>query len=282
MYREWYDKNAENKKNDSDLLWLFSGLSMDYILNICCVQAIDHTFRQRFSEIKKTEKVEKKEEYRFCKNRSKRTECYADAEKNKMIFAELKKKSIGEFYSLLALDNLTYREQLQGDIFNYLRENAKNTINPWGYFDFRLPRYQYLIERAVNNIVNGYLEQRDYERCIKVIEAIAVRTVRKTKILHVVFTHSGGFILLNENNEILEAAEIREELANAKNLGLKLDDVLTAVFVYYAPERIVVHNFQNANPGVSPMIWELAGVPVDFCSGCKVCFKYIAPVFLEV
>ncbi|MGI5825283.1 MAG: sporulation protein YtxC [Bacillota bacterium] len=266
----------ENK--DSDLLWVFSGLSGDYILKVCCVQSVEHVLRLKFSGITDSLKQDMQNNSGgIC-----RCDYYRDSADFNEVFSELRQKSVREFYSLLALDNLTYREQLRGDIFDYLNECNMDTINPWGYFDFRLPGYQYLIERAVNNIVNQYLEKQDYDRCLKMIGEIAAHALHKIKILHVIFLFGGGFLLLNDQYEVLEASELKEELDTAVSLGLKLDDVLAAAFIYYAPEKITVHNYQSAETRVSPMIWDMAGVPVDFCNGCEICHKYIMPVFAEV
>ena len=87
---------------------------------------------------------------------------------------------------------------------------------------------------------------------------------------------------MNENNEIMEADEINGEMGAAISLGLKLDDVLTAAFVYYAPQEIVVHNYCNAKNTVSSMVWDMAGANVVFCDGCGVCDKYRLPIFAEV
>lgn len=259
----------------NELLWLFSGISTDYILKVCCVQAVDYILRLRLAEIGGYLKKETN-----CMDRTQENRCAEQSET--VIFAKLRRQSLAEFYTLLKLNNLTYREQLQGDIFDYLQENNRSTINLWGYFDFRLPVYQRLLEKAVDNTVNCCLEQMDYRRCLQAVEDMASAAAYRTRILHIIFTAAGGFILLNENNEVLESAEIKEEMNTAAELGLKHDDVLLAVFVYYAPERIIVHNFDKARRAVSSSVWDLAGVPVDFCSGCSVCCKYIAPIFLEV
>ncbi len=88
--------------------------------------------------------------------------------------------------------------------------------------------------------------------------------------------------MLDQNNEILEADEINEELGTAVDLGLKLDDVLTAAFIYYAPEEIVVHNYGSCKSRVSAMVWDMAPAAVSFCEGCERCSKYTGPVFAEV
>ncbi len=258
------------EKGNDNALWLFSQLSMEYILNVCCVGAVDHLLRLKISanSLGQTAPPYSTENKGF------------DVDE-RMLF-DLKKKAVKELYSLLALENLTYRERLQGDIFDYLRESDQTVFHPWGYFDFRLSEYQRLAEKAVDHILNQYWEQRDYQRCLKLIGETVSHADRRLRILHVIFLSSGGFLLLNEQLEVLEREELRSELDTAVDLGLKLDDVLAAAFLFYAPERIVVHNYQSAGARVSAMVWDLAGVPVKFCTGCAVCRKYIIPVFADV
>lgn len=264
-------------EKDKDMLWIFSGLSTDYILKVCCAETVEHVLRLKFP------KISCNENKRYCYNGQNlllnKNDCLKDWQN---IYMNLKKQSLVEFFSLLRLENLTYKEQLQGDIFDYLEESKSNSINPWGYFDFRLQKYQDLIDRAVNNVLNQYLEQQDYERCRKIIQEISAHALRKTKILHIIFLPAGGFILMNEYQEILETHDIKEEMETAVTLGLKLDDVLSAVFIYYAPEKIVVHQYQNAADKISPMVWDLVGVAIDFCKGCQICDKYAVSVFADV
>lgn len=253
-----------DSNRDGDLLWTFCGLSVNYILNVCCVEAARGLLELKYPE-------------RCFGCEHKDGERLPTAE-----FRRLHRRAVKEFYSLLALDNLTYREQLQGDIFNYMQEENRSAINPWGYFDFRLEKYQLLIERAVDNTLNQYLENQDYKKCLKLIGEAAINAEHRVKTLHVIFLPSGGFILLDQNNEILEADEINEELGTAVDLGLKLDDVLTAAFIYYAPEEIVVHNYSSCKNRVSAMVWDMAPSTVSFCEGCERCSKYTGPVFAEV
>lgn len=258
------------EKGNEDALWLFSQLSMEYILNVCCVGAVDHLLRLKLSA-----------------NFAKRGEPLYPAENqssdfDEQVLPDLKKRAVKELYGLLALDNLTYRERLQGDIFDYLKESGRAVFHPWGYFDFRLSEYQRLAEKAVDHILNQYWEQQDYQRCLKVIGKAVARAGRRLRVLHVIFLSSGGFLLLDENLEVLEREDLRSELDTAVDLGLKLDDVLAAAFIFYAPERIVAHNYQSVGKRVSSMVWDLAGVPVKFCTGCAVCHKYVIPIFADV
>lgn len=256
-----------NCNSDGDLLWTFCGLSVNYILNVCCVEVVRGVLEMQYAE--RCMGVWGEDcEGGYCRKPAE--------------FTRLHRRAVKEFYSLLTLDNLTYREQLQGEIFDFMREENRCTINPWGYFNFRLERYQRLIDRAVDNTLNQYLEIEDYKKCLKLIGEAAINAEHRVKILHVIFLPSGGFLLLDQNNEILEADEINEELGTAVTLGLKLDDVLTAAFIYYAPEEIIVHNYGSCRSRVSAMVWDMAPGTVSFCEGCERCSKYIGPVFAEV
>ena len=263
---------------DNDLLWTFCGVSVDYIFNVCCMETMGNVLSLKYRESLGSFFGGQEIDYYRRTSRALDNNLFEDSP----LFFELLKKSAKEFYSLLSLDNLTYREQLQGEIFDYMRESESNSINLWGYFDFRLGRYLDLIDKAVSNTLNQYLETMDYERCLKIIGESIINSEHRVKILHVVFLASGGFLLLNENNEIMEADEINDEMGAAISLGLKLDDVLTAAFVYYAPQEIVVHNYCNAKNTVSSMVWDMAGANVVFCDGCGMCDKYRLPIFAEV
>lgn len=263
-------------KSDYDFLWTFCGLSVDYILNVCCLETLGNVLREKYPQMCGDFRSDGFYTVYLKKNTQ------AAPSLSPSVFGYLRKKAVKEFYSLLALDNLTYRRQLQKEIFDYMYEGNRNTLNLWGYFDFRLSRYYDLIERAVHNTLNRYSETRDYEKCLKMIGEITVNREHRLKVLHIVFLPGGGFLLLNENGEIMENAEINHEMTAAINLGLKLDDILSAVFIYYAPLEIVVHNNGFAVNTVSPMVWDMAGAEVCFCGGCGVCVKYGGKLFAEV
>ena len=150
-----------NNQRDNDFLWTFCGLSVDYILNVCCYETIGNVLQVKYPETCR--------DFLLCNYEP----VYLNGGKSKELvpqsplFKSLQKKAAKEFYSLLALDNLTYREQLQGEIFDYMSEDNKDTLNLWGYFDFRLGKYYDLIDRAVSNVLNQYLEVCDYEKCLK-------------------------------------------------------------------------------------------------------------------
>lgn len=263
---------------DKDFLWTFCGLSVDYILNVCCAETIGGLLRTKYCELCGEFLQEQTES---CDKTVSAVSLSAGYSVQAAPF-DLYQKALKEFYALLSLDNLTFREQLQGDLFDYMLGAKTDRINPWGYFDFRLGRYQELISRAVNNTLNQYIESMDYKKCLRLIGEAAIHSEHKVKVLHVIFLLDGKFILLNEKNEVLEAAEISEEIGTAVTLGLKLDDALAEAFIYYAPEKIVVHNYNNSKSRVSPAIWDMAGVGVSFCEGCERCAKYAVPIFADI
>ena len=193
---------------------------------------------------------------------------------------ELSKEEKEAIKELFVVSNYMAKEEGVSYISYYviympiLKELEKHQqLNIDGWIQFRMQKYQSILQDILEQTIDDYLMQKEYLEYISfVIESKRMQEDVDEK-MHLVPTISGEFSLLNANYEDVTKAYIKrycmEFLADDE---VKLEDLLLHIFITVPPKQLVIHRkleFQNRKfIGTLEILFD---GHMSYCSGCSCC-----------
>lgn len=153
-------------------------------------------------------------------------------------------------------------------ILNYLSENS--TIILDGFVRFRLKEYIMQLEVAVDEAVNEYLTNREYQEFIWLLRYFVDLQNPRIDLVHVVFKDNKFYLFDRQINPI-ENDEFLESIAK-ENSEINIDDVMISTLINIAPKRIVIHGFKGSEKiEVINALYNIFEAKIVFCNCCDIC-----------
>jgi putative sporulation protein YtxC len=152
----------------------------------------------------------------------------------------------------------------------YLQYN--NEINLDGFIRFRLKSYYRELEIAVEEAVDDYLMEKEYDEFIRLLKYFVEVQEPKRKIVHVVLEENGFFNLFDGNNNLINNDYLEGFIVELIDEDVNYEDLLISALITIAPENIILHQSQNSqNCNTIKTIKKVFGDKVEDCKGCKMC-----------
>jgi len=121
----------------------------------------------------------------------------------------------------------------------YLQRNDQVVVE--GFLAFRLKDYMQELEDAVDQAVDDFVLEREYCEFIDLLKIFAHSQEPKIEEVHVLFTSSGAFHLLDAQGYPLDHDYLDDFVVDMVDSGVDYQDLLISALITLSPEHIVVH-----------------------------------------
>jgi putative sporulation protein YtxC len=162
-------------------------------------------------------------------------------EKKKILFDALRiiwgnQDGQGEY---LALQE--WRNKIMKRVSDHLKHHSEIVID--GFIRFRLKDF---IEEGVERAVDDMLIEKEYNEFIKLLRYFVEIQEPKVEEVHVLIQPNKKYVLLDSSYRIIDN-ELMEDLAKEiTDKDISYDDLLISSLITIAPNRITIHNGDNA------------------------------------
>jgi len=165
---------------------------------------------------------------------------------------------------------LEIKNGVVSELENYLETN--NEINIKGFTIFRLKEYIESVKSIVDEAVEDFLMDKEYNEFIKLLRYFVDIQDSKVETVHIYMKEENDYSIFDDygkemNNEYLKliATEMREN-------DLSYDDLLISSLITIAPNNIVIHKTGNCSfDYIIGTITRIFNNKVELCNGCDWC-----------
>ena len=194
---------------------------------------------------------------------------YFDLSERKQI-AELTLEDMYDKEEALVTKDKVY-DSLCKIFYEYILDN--NSLFLKGFITFRIKPYIEIINNQIDNSVNKFLIQREYNEFVSLLKMYVNSETSKTDIIHLIYLNSNP-ILLDKSKNIIK---IDKDIFNAKYLSditFSSSDYALNTLLTLLPKKIYIHLIDN---NIDEFITTLKLVfenRVIYCNDCSICKMY--------
>lgn len=140
------------------------------------------------------------------------------------------------------------KRRVQEKIVNYLAFNKELILE--GFINFRLKDYCYELELAVEEAVDDYLIEKEYDEFIRLLKYFVDIQEPKIKKVHVVLENTGYFRLYDEENKLINNDYLEGFIVELMDDEINYEDLLISALITIAPEIVILHQSKMLVPRV--------------------------------
>lgn len=161
---------------------------------------------------------------------------------------------------------LYWRAVITDEVEQFLTGNSH--LNLRGFLMFRLKPFCRALEEAARRAANKYLVEKEYLEFIKLLQYFVEMQEPREDTVHVLLKEKGPFAVFNANLFPIDRRYMggkAEELVAEDEYG----DLLISVLITISPQRIVLHNNNDAE-AIQTIMHVFEG-RIEVCGGCELC-----------
>lgn len=158
-------------------------------------------------------------------------------------------------------------------IFDYLETEQLLIVE--GFIRFRLRTYLEELNDAVEQAVDEYLTEKEYNDFIKLLKYFVDIQEPKIERVNVLIQPSGFFQLYDSCDNIIKSEYLENFIADLAENELSYEDLLISTLITLAPSQIILH-LPDPN-GVKSTVSTIESVFEErlcLCNGCAKCSNY--------
>ncbi|MDN5348116.1 MAG: hypothetical protein PWP65_1680 [Clostridia bacterium] len=161
-------------------------------------------------------------------------------------------------------------EPIAVELKNYFQEHSYLNID--GFIRFRLPDYYLELERALEEALDEFLLEKEYDEFIRLLRYfVDAQEIRVDKV-HVVLMPGGGFQLYDGEDRNLNGDYLQGFVVDMGETEINYEDLLISALITIAPRQIVLHAADKGrHRNAINTIKSVFGDRVLACTGCKRC-----------
>lgn len=191
---------------------------------------------------------------------------------NHFYFNNLEQEKILNLCSETSLDYYSEKHEiLFKSFYNYLSSN-KNIILT-GFINFRLKDYYSIIEEIVDNAVNTFVVEKEYNEFITLLRLYISSQPSNIKTVHLIYLDNYS-LLLDENKNIIN---INDEIFTAKylsDISFSSNDYILNTLLNILPNKLFIHLIDNEIDEFINTLQLVFENRVNLCSDCDICNLY--------
>lgn len=197
---------------------------------------------------------------------------------NKKVYKERKdinnseKDEITRLSVELLLDENNFfleKEQLYSQIKEYLLESPIIYVD--GFIKFRIKELELLMDMVIDRGVEEFALEKEYKEFIKILQYFVEVQEPKYDLINIIF-EDNDYLLLDEEDNILEKDFFKEIVEEIEPGGISKDDLLISTLIVLAPNKIFIHLDEiYENKEIVKIISSVFQDKVYFCFGCPKC-----------
>lgn len=181
-----------------------------------------------------------------------------------------KEEIIVSTHSILNNEDYFTKEKgmIYEEILNYLIENNALLID--GFMNFRLNRFLYTIDIAIEKAVGEFEVEKEYLEFLNMLQYFVDIQVPKYDVINVIVKDSDYF-LLDKDNEIIENGLLEEMPDDPLYDEVSKADLLISSLIVLAPLNIILHIQEGNEKELVSVISQVFRDKVKICNGCEIC-----------
>ena len=152
-----------------------------------------------------------------------------------------------------------------------------NIITIDGFINFRLKDYLFELERLVDEAVEDYLLEKEYDDFIDLLRYFVDTQEPRLDKVHVMFGSSGIFGMYDQNYKMIDNDFLEGFILDLMDNDLSYEDLLVSALITIAPTEIVMHlpgPIEEMSSAVST-IQSVFDERVTICVGCSKCLNFM-------
>ncbi|AVX21239.1 MULTISPECIES: putative sporulation protein YtxC [Carboxydocella] len=197
---------------------------------------------------------------------------YFAPEEQHRIFALAWRELNGEGQEQLVVRKLLRKNRITAKVLDYLATNQELVVD--GFLRFRLQEYLQELEQAVENAVDAFLLDREYQEFIRLLRYFVDIQEPRTPEVHIFFPLDRQFRLEDREGGALAEDFVDDWLQYQPPSEINLDDILVSALITLAPERLIIHKTPANRLKTRGMLKEIFGTRLQECSGCHRCLVH--------
>lgn len=169
-------------------------------------------------------------------------------------------------------NNLSEIKMIQERVSEYLQTSNKIYLD--GFVRFRLREYWSELENEVEEVVDEFLLQREYNEFIDLLKFFVEIQTPRVEFLHVFSKEDGQYRFLDQDKKNITQECLSEFIADLHSEEITYGDMLISVLIMLAPQKIYWHNSEiETNKELLQTAQMIFGNNLIICTGCDLCQK---------
>ena len=161
------------------------------------------------------------------------------------------------------------KNQMHNQIKEYIMENHNMYID--GFIQFRIKEFDIFIDMVLDRGIDEFTLEKEYKEFIKLLQYFVDVQEPKYNLINIIF-EDNDYLLLDEEDNILDKDFFSEIVAEIEPGGISIDDLLISTLIVLAPKKIFIHLDKiYENEDVITIISSVFQDKVYFCFGCPKC-----------
>ncbi|MCW3491187.1 putative sporulation protein YtxC [Dethiobacter alkaliphilus] len=164
-----------------------------------------------------------------------------------------------------------------GQVYSEVLEQMRGFLEGSRYFNlhgfivFRLRIWLELLRKCVDNAVNDFLLEKEYQEFIKLLKYFVALQEPKMDLIHVTANEDGQINLLDEHYQAIEWSEDNMQWDWDESF-VDEEDQLVSMLITVAPHRVMLHRNVHARfPKAADTLKHVFENRVTLCKRCKLC-----------
>ncbi len=169
-------------------------------------------------------------------------------------------------------DEVPRKNKILLKIVDYLESHDDLILD--GFIKFRLKEYLNELEEAVDQAVDDFLMEKEYNEFIRLLRYFVEIQEPRVEKVNVLLKPSGYFQLYDGNENIITNEYLEGFIVDLPEGDINYEDLLISTLITIAPRQIVLHlPDQNKVKSTVNTIKSVFGERVTICPGCSRCLS---------
>jgi putative sporulation protein YtxC len=170
-------------------------------------------------------------------------------------------------------------EILFSSFLNYVIEHKNIFLS--GFINFRLQSYWDVLERIVEDAVNSYILEREYNEFISLLRLYINSSETIEDVLHIVYSKDFT-IMLDSNKNIINNSQNAFKAKFLSDISFSTNDYTLNTLLTLLPEKIYVHLIDNKIDEFITTLSLIFEKRLEICTECNICKLYATKVTTPV
>lgn len=157
------------------------------------------------------------------------------------------------------------------EFVKYLTENNKLYLN--GFINFRLRNYFYALEKVVEDAVNSFILEKEYNEFISLLRLYINSSNTIENVLHIVYSKDFT-IILDEDKNIIDNSQEAFKAKFLSDISFSTNDYTLNTLLTLLPQKIYVHLIDNKIDEFITTLKLIFENKLEICTECNICNLY--------
>ena len=160
---------------------------------------------------------------------------------------------------------------LFNSFINFVKDNK--TIFLSGFINFRLQSYWNVLERIVEDAVNSYILEKEYNEFISLLKLYINSSEPIEDVLHIIYSKDFT-IILDSNKNIINNSKNAFKAKFLSDISFSTNDYTLNTLLTLLPEKIYVHLIDNKIDEFITTLSLIFEKRLEICTECDICELY--------